>query len=78
MIIPTNVTYGSVDQYGTFRCECEYCNGLGHYYEGDIVITTCTECNGTGEDYNEEIDEDLDIFDRRDKWKDVEPVVNTV
>lgn len=33
----------------TKRNECEYCNGQGHAYEGDLVITTCPECNGTGE-----------------------------
>ena len=33
--------------------KCEYCNGQGHQYEGDLIIATCPECNGLGE-YSDE------------------------
>lgn len=33
---------------------CEYCNGEGCAMEGDLIIAECPECNGSGEDYDED------------------------
>ncbi len=39
--------------------DCEYCNGEGHEYEGDLIIATCPECNGSGDsNYDENYDEE--------------------